>query len=188
LCVRLAQAAEPARGFHALFKCCEAAICAARPTTVNRAPRIVLSLGWSIEHSRRSDNTEHKQDKSHQSPSQSGIADGSTIKIWARRFFDLSQNRSLVWPHAASRRRGPRSTFCDAGHIPNADHKGKNKKVGPRLDGHPIPRHPWPPRPRSLTFEATDCTNPERVSELGVLFLWRGWPYSPSIIIAAHAQ
>jgi hypothetical protein len=65
-----------------------------------------LSLGWSIEHSRRSDNTEHKQDKSHQSPSQSGIADGSTIKIWARRFFDLSQNRSFVWPPAASRRPG----------------------------------------------------------------------------------
>ena len=29
MCVRLAQTAEPARGFHALFKCCEATVCAA---------------------------------------------------------------------------------------------------------------------------------------------------------------
>jgi hypothetical protein len=39
------KAAEPARGVHALLKCCKAAICAARPAAVNRAPRIVLGLG-----------------------------------------------------------------------------------------------------------------------------------------------
>jgi hypothetical protein len=31
-------------------------------------------------------------------PNRSGIADGSTIKISARPLFDLSQNRSFVWP------------------------------------------------------------------------------------------
>jgi hypothetical protein len=42
----LTKAAEPARGIHALLKCCKAAICAAaRPTAVNRAPRIVLGFG-----------------------------------------------------------------------------------------------------------------------------------------------
>ena len=46
LCVRLAEAAEPARGVHALFKCYEAAICAAadRATAIKRAPRIVLGF------------------------------------------------------------------------------------------------------------------------------------------------
>jgi len=43
----LAKAAEPPGGFHALFKCYEAAICTAadRSTTVIRAPRIVLGFG-----------------------------------------------------------------------------------------------------------------------------------------------
>ena len=42
--IRLAQAAEPAGGLHALFKRHKPAVCAAasRSTTVNRAPRIVL--------------------------------------------------------------------------------------------------------------------------------------------------
>jgi len=54
--VRLTEAAEPARGVHALFKGYETAIrAAARLTAVNRAPRIVLCLGWSIEQSRRID-------------------------------------------------------------------------------------------------------------------------------------
>src|SRR6516225_12136681 len=45
--IRLAIAAEPSRGYHALLKAREAAICtAAIPSTViQRAPRIVLSLG-----------------------------------------------------------------------------------------------------------------------------------------------
>jgi len=68
--IGLAEATKPARGCHALFKCCEATVCtaAAPPTAVNRAPRIVLSLGWSVEHSRRSDDTEYKQDEPRQSP------------------------------------------------------------------------------------------------------------------------
>src|SRR6516165_10154281 len=64
--IRLAQATEPARGFHALFKCCEAAICGtAKSVAINRAPRIVLSFCWSVQHSCCDDNTERKQDKSH---------------------------------------------------------------------------------------------------------------------------
>jgi hypothetical protein len=45
--IPIAKAAEPARGFHALFKCYEAAICTAanRSFTVNRTPRIVLGFG-----------------------------------------------------------------------------------------------------------------------------------------------
>src|ERR1700751_233257 len=60
--------AEPARGFHALFKCCEAAICTATVVTaaVIRTPWIVLGFAWSDKHSCCSDSTEHK-DKSHQS-------------------------------------------------------------------------------------------------------------------------
>jgi hypothetical protein len=43
----LAQAAEPAGGFHALFKAYETAIRAAADCSaaVNRAPRVVLCLG-----------------------------------------------------------------------------------------------------------------------------------------------
>jgi len=65
LCVGLAEAAQPARGVHALLKCCETAICtAASPSTaVKGAPRIVLGLSWSdVEHSCRRDNAEHKRD------------------------------------------------------------------------------------------------------------------------------
>jgi hypothetical protein len=45
--IRLAQIAKPARGFHALLKCREAAIRAAAVValTVVRAPRIVLGFG-----------------------------------------------------------------------------------------------------------------------------------------------
>jgi hypothetical protein len=97
----LAKVAEPARGFHALLKRCEATVCtaAAVPTAVNRAPRIVLSLGWSVkQQSRRTNDTERKEDRSHSHPSRSGIADDSTMKNSARRFFDLSQNMSFVCP------------------------------------------------------------------------------------------
>src|SRR6266702_7296319 len=46
LCVRLAQATEPARGIHALLKCREPAIGApVVEVAVIRAPRIVLGLG-----------------------------------------------------------------------------------------------------------------------------------------------
>jgi hypothetical protein len=43
--IRLAITAEATRGVHALLKCCKAAICAARPTAVNRAPGIILGFG-----------------------------------------------------------------------------------------------------------------------------------------------
>jgi hypothetical protein len=43
--IRLAQAAETARGFHALFKRHKPAICRAACYVVNRAPGIVLGFG-----------------------------------------------------------------------------------------------------------------------------------------------
>jgi hypothetical protein len=45
--IPLAKAAEATRGGHALFIACETAICSAAsvPTTINRAPRIILSFG-----------------------------------------------------------------------------------------------------------------------------------------------
>jgi hypothetical protein len=82
--ISIAKAAEPARGGHALFKGYETAIRAAadRSTAVNRAPRIVLSFGLSIEHSCCNDHAERKQDKSHLSPHTTlgGLLMGSTIK------------------------------------------------------------------------------------------------------------
>jgi hypothetical protein len=88
--VRLTEAAEPARGIHALLKRCEAAICTAtaHATAVNRAPRIVLSIGWSAEHNQYADKTEHKQEKSHH--------DGFKHKNSASGYFDLSQNTGSV--------------------------------------------------------------------------------------------
>jgi hypothetical protein len=98
----LAQATEPARRLHALFKCCKAAICAAaaHPTAVYRAPRIVLSIAWTVEHSHCHENTEQKQNKSqhHQSLPLWDYLTGSKNKIWARGCFDLSQNTSLLGP------------------------------------------------------------------------------------------
>ena len=75
--IRLAKAAYPTHSGLTLLNCRKAAIRGAAivATAVNRAPRIVLGFGWSIEHSRRSDDTEYKQDKFHESPTQSGIAD-----------------------------------------------------------------------------------------------------------------
>jgi hypothetical protein len=66
----LTKAAEPARGIHALLKCCKAAICAAtRPTAVNRAPRIVLGLGARHYPGSHDENCQHKKQDSHdQSP------------------------------------------------------------------------------------------------------------------------
>jgi hypothetical protein len=68
--ISLAKAAEPAGGIHALLKCCKAAICAAaRPTAVNRAPRIVLGLGSRHYPGSQDENCQHKnQDFHDQSP------------------------------------------------------------------------------------------------------------------------
>jgi hypothetical protein len=66
--IRLAEAAEPARGFHALLKRCEAAVRAAathRTTAVVRAPRIVLGFAWSVQRSCCNDNTYRKQEQFH---------------------------------------------------------------------------------------------------------------------------
>jgi hypothetical protein len=106
--IRLAVATEPARGFHALFERCEAAVCAAatRPTTVNRAPGIVLSFAWSDKHSCCSDNTEH-EDKSHQSSPIAGLLIGSTIKSRPVGTLIWLKVGSFLWPPAASRRPGP---------------------------------------------------------------------------------
>jgi hypothetical protein len=81
--VRLTEAAEPARGVHALLKCCESAICtaAAHPTAVNRAPRIVLSFAGSDEDGCCSDNAERDY-KSHRSSPVAGLGIGSKIKSW----------------------------------------------------------------------------------------------------------
>jgi hypothetical protein len=65
LCVRLAQTPEPARGFHALFKCCEPAICAARLTTVNRTPGIVLGFGACSNADDTDANSQHEQQEPH---------------------------------------------------------------------------------------------------------------------------
>ena len=110
--IRLAVATEPTRGFQALFKRCEAAVCATFPAVI-RAPRIVLGFGWSVEHSCCSNNAERKQNQSHQSPHISRVADGLTLKTSASRNLDLSQNRSIVWPLAASRRRSPSRTVSN---------------------------------------------------------------------------
>src|SRR5262249_31660981 len=94
-----AESANSADSVQALLKGYKAAIrgTVGSPSVI-RAPRIVLRLGWSIEHSHRSDETEHKQDKSHQSPSQSGIADGSTIKISALRILLFQSTHLLPFP------------------------------------------------------------------------------------------
>src|SRR5262245_25753527 len=74
--IRLAKVASPTQRGLALLQCCEATILTAALHVVKRAPRIVLSFCWSVEHNRRSDDTEHKQDTSHKSPSRSGLPDG----------------------------------------------------------------------------------------------------------------
>jgi hypothetical protein len=38
--------------------------------------------------------------------------------------------------------------------------RGKRKTLGQGWAAIPIPRHPWPPNPRSLTFEVTNCEEP----------------------------
>jgi hypothetical protein len=64
--IRLAKAAEPPRGIHALFKAYEAAIrTATNPAAVNRAPGIILGFGRSVERGCNSDNAEHEQEKFH---------------------------------------------------------------------------------------------------------------------------
>jgi len=78
--IRLAKAAPPAHRDLALLKCCEATILSALPT-VNRAPRIVLSFGWSVQHSCCDDDTERKQDKPHPYLPLGGPADGLNNKI-----------------------------------------------------------------------------------------------------------
>jgi hypothetical protein len=88
--IRLAQAAEPACGVHALLKCYEATVCTAASSDVNRAPRIVLGFGWSGEHSCPSNNAERKQNQSHLRLT-SRVADGLNTKISASRNLDLSQ-------------------------------------------------------------------------------------------------
>src|SRR6516165_6210520 len=61
--IRLAIAAEPSRGFHALLKAREAAICPAaiRSTVIQRAPRIVLSLGARSNADDTDANSQHEQ-------------------------------------------------------------------------------------------------------------------------------
>ena len=73
--IQLAKPADAADGVETLFECRETTICTAAvvPATVIGAPRIVLRLGWIVEHSRRSNDTEHKQDKFHQHPSNRGL-------------------------------------------------------------------------------------------------------------------
>jgi len=63
--IRLAKAAYPTHSGLTLLNCRKAAIRGAAivATAVNRAPWIVLSLGRNVEHSRRSDDTEYKQDR-----------------------------------------------------------------------------------------------------------------------------
>src|SRR5215469_17377756 len=66
LCIRLAVAAEPSRGFHALLKCCETAICAAAvKVTVISAPRIVLGLGACSNADDADTNSQHEQQEPH---------------------------------------------------------------------------------------------------------------------------
>ena len=118
--VRLAETAEPARGFHALLKCCEAAIRAAatHSTAVNRAPRIVLSFGRSVEHSCCSNNAERKQNQSHQSPHIRGLLTSLTLKISAGRNLDLSQTRRFPPPFRARKMVISRQTFPHSGKTP----------------------------------------------------------------------
>jgi hypothetical protein len=84
--VRLAKATEPARGFHALFKCCETAVCTAVacPIAINCAPRIVLGVTRTVEHSHCREDTEHKQNKSHRSLTSLRLLTGLTIKNLGR--------------------------------------------------------------------------------------------------------
>jgi hypothetical protein len=66
LSIWLAQAAEPARGFHALFKCCEATVCTpAHPAAVNRAPRIVLGLSAIFNADEKDANSQNKKQEPH---------------------------------------------------------------------------------------------------------------------------
>jgi hypothetical protein len=67
--IRLAIAAEPSRGFHALLKARKAAVCpAATPSAVIvRAPRIVLSLGGRSNADDTDANSEHEQQEPHSS-------------------------------------------------------------------------------------------------------------------------
>lgn len=67
--IEVAKASEPARGGHALFKGCETAIRAAadRSTAVNRAPRIVLSLGMISKADDTEANSKHEQQEPHSS-------------------------------------------------------------------------------------------------------------------------
>jgi len=64
--IRLAVAAKPARGVHALLKCCEAAIRAAIvEAAVNCTPRIVLGLGGCSNADDTDTNSQHKQQEPH---------------------------------------------------------------------------------------------------------------------------
>ena len=66
IAIRLAKAAEPPGGIHALFKGYEAAIrSAARLTAVKRAPRIVLGLGGCSNAHDTDTNSQHKQQEPH---------------------------------------------------------------------------------------------------------------------------
>jgi hypothetical protein len=89
-----------------LFKCCKAAICAAaaHPTAVYRAPRIVLSIAWTVEHSHCHENTEQKQNKSQHH--QSDYLTGSKIRSWQEDALICVKMRAFSAP-AASRRLGP---------------------------------------------------------------------------------
>ena len=62
--IGLAIAAEPARGLHALLKCCEATVCTAC-SVVNRAPRIVLRPGWFFNAYDTDANYQHEQREPH---------------------------------------------------------------------------------------------------------------------------
>ncbi len=63
--IRLTIAAEPSRGFHALLKGREAAICTAHPTIVNRAPRIVLGFSGFFDAEDGYQNSRNEQQKPH---------------------------------------------------------------------------------------------------------------------------
>src|SRR5262249_151013 len=97
--IRLAKVGCPTQRGLALLKCCEATILTA-VLRVKRTPRIVLRLGWIVEHSRRSNDTEHKQDKFHQ---HAPIGDCSRLnnkKSWRGSSLISVKIKIAVWPPA----------------------------------------------------------------------------------------
>jgi len=103
--IRLAKVGCPTQRGLALLKCCEATILTA-VLRVKRTPRIVLRLGWIVEHSRRSNDTEHKQDKFHQHAPIGVCSRLNNKKSWRGSSLISVKIKIAAWPPAASRRLG----------------------------------------------------------------------------------